>query len=213
MISFLEALSLTGLPILLLVSGVEYFCRGKKYPNEYTRKFIHILVGTYAAFWPLFLSWLNIELLGIGALCALIVSRMFHVFRSMHFVRQHPTGEFLASMSITLIALISHDALLFAIAILHLSLADGFAAIAGTKLGKKTSYIVFGSRKSIIGSGVFFVISVVLVSVYIVFDHNRVAWPVLIWLPPLATLTENLAVNGTDNLLVPLVVALGLRWL
>jgi phytol kinase len=211
MISFLRALSLTGLPILVFVACTEYFWRKKQFHNLITRKFIHITVGTYAAFWPWFISWRNIELLAGGALCALIVSHLFKVFQTMHLDRQFGSGEFLSAVSLGLLALITHSDWIFAIAMLHLSLGDGLAAVFGTKLGKGNLYSVFGHKKSLAGTGAFFICSFVLLVIYLLLTHGSGGWLILAWLPLLATGLENIGVYGTDNLLVPLAVALILR--
>lgn len=53
--------------IFLLVLVTEILWRSKHYSNELTRKFIHISLGTFAAFWPWFLSWNQIYILAGGA--------------------------------------------------------------------------------------------------------------------------------------------------
>jgi dolichol kinase len=113
----------------------------------------------------------------------------------------------LFALAIGLVAIIAHDRLIFAAAILHMSLADGLAAVVGTSLGKKTGYKVFGRQKSLVGSGVFWLCSVLILLWYLLASHTTSNWPVVIWLPLLATGLEAIGLDGTDNLLVPVVVA------
>ena len=209
--SFFVELSLTGVPIFLFVSITEYVWRKKKYNSEFTRKFIHITVGSYAAFWPWFISWHNIELLAGGAFCALVLSHIFHVYNSMHLSRTYGTGEFLSTISLGLLALITHNHWLFAAAMLHLSLGDGLAAIVGTKFGKGNGYKIFGQRKSLAGSLAFLVCSVAILSLYFSVARTGNAWPTLLWLPLAMTAFENIGIYGTDNLFVPVALALILR--
>jgi len=207
MIDFLRAVAVTGIPIFVLSVTTEYVWRRKKYHNEFTRKFLHITAGTYAAFWPWFISWHNIQLLALGALGALIISRQLNIFKSMHLARWHGAGEFLSTVSIAVLPFVTHDKWIFAAAVLNLSLADGFAAVVGTKFGKDNTYHVFGQRKSAVGTLTFWMISVAIITMYIVVTHVGWGWLTILWLPAVAAALENVGVHGLDNLLVPLVIA------
>ena len=211
MLSFLQAVLLTGVPIFILAVVTEYAWRKKQYHNEFTRKFLHITAGTYAAFWPWFLSWRTIQFLALGALCALIISRRLNVFRSMHLARWHGAGEFLSTVSVGVLPFITHDRWIFAAAVLNLSLADGFAAVVGTQFGKDNTYHVFGQRKSAVGTLTFWMFSVAILTAYVVATQLGWGWLTILWLPVVAALVENIGVHGLDNLLVPLVIAVVLR--
>jgi phytol kinase len=197
--------------MLLLIA--EYLWRVKKYHSEFTRKFIHITVGTFAAFWPWFLSWRQIELLAALFLLVILASRLLTIFGSIHLIGRKTVGEVLFAVSIGLTALISPNRLIFAAALLHLSLGDGLAAIAGTKYGKKTSYKIFGQYKTLVGSATFLVCSFLILSIYFANSNAGGAWPTLLWLPLAATLLENMGLRGSDNVLVPVGVALALRFI
>ena len=204
---------MVGVVVILLLSvvflfGVEYLSRRKKYPPEITRKFIHISGGTVAAFTPWLLSWHQIEIIAAVLFIIILISKIFHIFESINSIKRTSIGDLLFALSIGLVAIIAHDRLIFAAAILHMSLADGLAAVAGTSLGKKTGYRVFGQQKSIVGSGVFWLSSVLILLWYLMLSHTNGNWSVLIWLPLLATGLEAIGLDGTDNLLVPVVVAI-----
>ena len=211
MLSFLQAVLLTGVPIFILAVATEYVWRKKQYHNEFTRKFLHITAGTYAAFWPWFLSWRNIQFLALGALCALIISRQFNVFKSMHLARWHGAGEFLSTVSVGVLPFITHDRWVFAAAVLNLSLADGFAAVVGTQFGKDNTYRVFGQRKSAVGTLTFWLFSVAILTMYFVVTQVGWGWLTILWLPAITAVFENVGVHGLDNVLVPLVIAIVLR--
>lgn len=211
MISFLQAVLLAGVPILVLAVATEYVWRKKKYHNEFTRKFLHITAGTYVAFWPWFLSWHNIQLLALGALIALVVSRQLNVFKSMHTARRHGAGEFLSAASVGILPLITHDRWVFAASILNLSLADGFAAVVGTRFGKGNTHHVFGQRKSVVGTVTFWAFAVAILAGYFALTQAGWSWPTLLWLPVIAAALEVVGVHGLDNLLVPLLVAIVLK--
>ncbi|MGD0284353.1 MAG: hypothetical protein ABSB12_02045 [Candidatus Saccharimonadales bacterium] len=198
--------------VLLLLLIVEYLWKVKHYHTELTRKFIHISVGSFVAFWPYFLHWDQIYLLALGFLVVIVASRLASIFRSIHSINRRTIGDFLFAVAITVVALITHDRLIFTIAMLHLSLADGIAAVIGTRYGKKNRYKVFGQYKSIIGTIAFWLCSLVLITAFMLISHVNVAdsklWLKVVWLPILATALENIGVYGTDNILVPVLIAL-----
>jgi phytol kinase len=195
--------------ILLLIA--EYLWRVKHYYSEITRKFIHITVGTFAAFWPWFLSWDQIELLAGAFLVVIIISRSLSIFSSIHLIGRKTVGEIFFALSIGFTALATHNRYVFMAALLHLSIADGLAAILGTNLGKRHRYTVFGQRKSLLGTTTFLICSVAILLLYFSLSHTS-PWPTLLYLPVLTTLLENIGIRGSDNVLVPVVVALVLRF-
>ena len=209
--SLLIALLETGLPVFLLVTIVELVWRKKKYHTEFTRKFVHMAAGTYAAFWPWFVGWRNIQLLALGGCAALILSRLFSFYKTMHLARRYGTGEILASLSLAVLPLITHNRWLFAAAVLNLSLADGLAAIAGTKFGKKNSYKIFGERRSAVGTLAFMLCSAAITAVYFWATKTNGLWLAAVLLPVACGFIENVGLKGTDNLLVPVVVAVVLK--
>ena len=93
-------------------------------------------------------------------------------------------------------------------AILQMSLADGLAAIFGIRYGGRHRYSVYGYGKSIIGTVTFFVISLgILLGVHH-WGTLDISLAAMVSISLLATLLENFAVHGFDNLLVPVLVAL-----
>jgi dolichol kinase len=94
-----------------------------------------------------------------------------------------------------------------------MSLADGLAAVVGTKFGMGLRYRVFGQHKTLLGTLTFYICSLVILSVYFAVSHASGAWPTLLWLPLATTLLENVGLRGSDNVLVPAAVALALRFI
>jgi phytol kinase len=205
MIGFVCALLGT---LAILLAG-ENLRRQRKINRELTRKFVHILTASFAASWPLFLSWHNIELMSLLLFVGVLVSRQLTVFKAVHSARQHIWGELFFAMSIGLAALLSQSELVFAAAMLHLGVADGMAAVVGKLFGtKKQSYKVMGATKTYAGTATFLVLSVLIVVFTVVLHGSHLSFAYAIWLPLLATGLENIGVYGADNLLVPLAVAL-----
>ena len=65
------ALAILAIFIFLVVS--EYMWRREPKHEEFARKFIHISVGTFVAFWPYFLSRYQIILLSLAFLIVVAI--------------------------------------------------------------------------------------------------------------------------------------------
>lgn len=185
----------------------EWLARAKQIHSELTRKLVHVAVGTFVAFWPFFLSWRQIQLLSFAFLIVIFISVRLNIFRSIHAVKRNITGEILFAVVIGLLALISSSPWVFWAAMMHLSLADGLAAVIGLGWGDTNKYKVLGHTKSIAGSVAFLACSFVILVIYGIFANSSTSFITILWLPILATIAENVAVNGTDNLIMPLLIA------
>lgn len=206
-----------GLLYVVLASagiGVLLWCgeqlRRRRYHPEITRKFVHISVASFAATWPLFMSWTHIELMSTLLFIGVILSRRYGYFRGVYGVDRSTWGELFYAMSIGFTALLSQSAWVFSAAMLCLGLADGLAAAVGTLFGGKHQYKVFGHKKTRAGTITFWVVTVIVVWICAVLNGPLDSWTTLIWLPLLVTFGENLGVSGVDNILVPILVAISL---
>jgi phytol kinase len=190
--------------VLLLVN--EWWWHGRVH-GEASRKFVHITVGSFVALWPLLLTWSQIEFLSIAFVAAVVVSRQFNLFKAIHSVQRPTWGELYFGAAVGLVAVSTHQPAIYAVALLHMSLADGFAAVIGEKYGRGSIYRIFGAKKSRIGTLTFLVVSITILSVFSIQQSVSLG----IWLPLIAvgaTVLENIAVRGLDNITIPLYVAL-----
>ena len=199
------ALIATIVGVFVLLVGSEVWFRHHRPKNEFSRKFIHIVVGSLAASWPFYLSWTEIMVLSAAFIVVVSISKYFDIFKAIHAVERPTMGEIYFALAVGLLAFITHQPWVYAVALLHMSLADGLAAVMGVTYGKSSRYQVFGHTKSVIGSLTFLVVSIGLLGLF-----SWVAVPLsigmVIMLAAGSTLLENLGGNGLDNLLVPLVV-------
>lgn len=202
MISLL--IGLTGVCILA-VTG-EYLRRVHLFHAEVTRKFIHISVAAFVASWPFFMDWKQIELISLLMFGGILVSRYLRLFKAIHGIQRRTWGELFFAMSIGIAAVLSQSAWVFAAAMLIMGVADGFAALVGTLLDKTHRYKVFGHAKSYEGTITFFVMSIIILFACSAFGDLPLTTMGLVWLALLSTVFENVAVAGTDNLFVPLIV-------
>lgn len=191
---------------LLLVIG-ELWWRKQRLHGEFTRKFVHISVGTFVAFWPFFLSWNEIRFLSVAFLAVIGISKYLKLFRAIHTVQRPTWGEIFFAVSVGLVTFITHDKWIYAVALLQMSLADGFAAVVGTRYGQRFRYVVFGHAKSVMGTLTFFVVSVAILIGFSRESGQHLGWKFIVDLSICASAIENIGVAGLDNLLVPLIVA------
>lgn len=201
------ALLLTVLAVFLILLGSELWWRRHITHSEFSRKFVHITVGSFVAFWPFFLSWNQIRLLGLSFLVVVGVSKYLHVFRAIHSVQRPTLGELYFALAVGLVTLVTHNKWIYMAALLQMSLADGFAAVMGVRFGKQ-SYLVFSHRKSLVGSLTFFAVSLSIIVSYAQLAAVHLDPVFIIGAAALAAVIENIGVAGLDNLLVPIVIAL-----
>ncbi|QQS20037.1 hypothetical protein IPL85_01085 [Candidatus Saccharibacteria bacterium] len=192
--------------VLLLLS--EWGWRRHWMHGEVGRKFVHVTVGTFVAFWPYFLDWTEIRLLSLAFFVVVLAAMHLGVFRAIGSVQRPTYGEIFFALSVGLLTLITDSKGIYAAAILQMALADGFAAIVGSRFGTQNKYHLFGRTKSIVGSLTFFVISLGLLIGYSHFSVSGLEWQYVIATACLATFLENIAALGFDNLLVPVAVGL-----
>lgn len=205
---------LAGVFLLLVLAELLWYQR--IFTGEVARKFVHMLVGIYVAFWPLFMSMSAIVYMCLAFLVVLAISKKYKIFRAMHNIERKSWGDLLFAFGIGLTALIVHisgvSVWLFTIAILHLACADGMAAVLGTKAKRNRKYLIFKKHtKSVVGSVVFWAVSLVLLAGYSYFTGQidlQVVYVAVLTVPLILTLVENISIYGSDNVLIPLSVIL-----
>jgi phytol kinase len=191
--------------VLLVLS--EVWWRKHELHGEFSRKFVHVSVGSFVAFWPFFLSWRQIELLSVAFLLVVLLSKWLGLFQAIHSVQRPTWGELFFAVAVGIVALITHDKWVYAAALLQMSLADGLAAVIGVHFGNRLKYLVFGHTKSVAGTLTFFAVSLVILLGFGYWSDMPLAFHYALLVSALASILENLAAFGSDNLLVPILVA------
>jgi dolichol kinase len=208
LIMFAVIACLAGVLGILLIA--EQLWRLKVLKGEHHRKFVHIVAGSFIAFWPWLISWRAIQIIAAGMLVVVLVNRQRQHFHFLGIKPRNGFGDLFFALAILLCALITTNQVFFALAILHLALADGLASVIGTKFGQKWRYHVFHQTKTIVGSMAFWFISLSILGVGVLFAHDIISFQhyaiLLLALPPILTLLENVTAMGLDNVVVPLAV-------
>lgn len=200
----------TIIAVFLIILGSEFWWRKNQAHGEFSRKFIHITVGSFVAFWPFYLDWNQIQFLSVAFLIVVGFSKYLNVFQAIHSVQRPTLGELYFALAVGIVPFITHDKWIFMAAILQMGLADGMAAVIGERWGKQ-SYLVFGSRKSLAGSLTFYIFSLAILVMYVYGSGDNLAPFAVVGISAVATAIENLAVRGLDNILLPLFVAVVLQ--
>ena len=199
--------------IVLIALVVQALFHWRLIQGEYSRKLTHICTALWMATWQFTLTHLEITYLCIALIYAIIFAKQFKWFNSVFEVDRATYGEVLFITGVMATALIFNDyPAVYALAIVNLGLADGMAAIIGTKYGR-TKYEVFGSTKSIIGMLTSFAVAILTGAVfwYLAFDlHPNILLMATHVIATAAVISglEFVSCAGLDNLTIPLVTGL-----
>lgn len=206
----MRAILFALVPVAIILLSSEVLWRKKIVKGERARKFIHILAGVWMAFWPFYLPFDGIFVLGCVALTLLLYSRRNHLFEAIYAVKRRTYGEIFFALTIIVCAYLGTEPWIFTVSLLLLSLADGGAAVVGRLAGITNQYLIFGNknlRKSIAGTVAFLLLAYVSVGVGWLLGGVDVmqANIIITWLilPIGATVLENISPYGLDNLITP----------
>ncbi len=205
-----------GTALLFLLTEILF--KTKKLSNELIRKFLHISLGVYVSLWPFFLSWPAIYILVAIFIVGIAIARLstrlskkITIFGTIRKLDRPSHGDVYFCIGVGLTSLLTHDKYIFMASILTLSLSDGLAALLGKKYGSTTTIRVFGAKKSLVGSLVFLITTMLIMVLYYASSGVHVNTSTLIILPLFATFVESLSDKGVDNLIIPITILFGLK--
>lgn len=201
------SLALAALIVFVILCASEFGWRKQWLTGEFGRKFIHVTVGSFVAFWPFFMSWNEIRIASVAFLVVVALSKYLHVFSAIHSVQRPTYGEIFFALVVGLLTFVTHSKGVYTASLLQMSLADGLAAVVGTSWGGSTRYHLLGHTKSVVGTVTFLATSLVILLGYSLFDTSGLPIMLVVFGAAAATILENLGGFGIDNLLVPLFIA------
>lgn len=203
----MAGLVITILIFVAILAIEELAWKKKILHDEYQRKFVHMAIGTFMAFWPWLLTWHQIQLLSALGVVAALVYKRANMFGGLGNIRSDGYGHITHPLSVLVAATLTSNDVFFCIAILIMALADGTAAIVGHRYGEHWRYKVFGHTKTVIGSMAFWLTSLLILGVGLLAVHEQFSLShyigLLVVAPPILTAFENLGVLGLDNLFLP----------
>ncbi len=196
-----------GIVFLFLIIN-EFYSRKKNKTNELDRKIVHLGVGSFVAFWPFLIDYNQIRLLSLAFLLVILLSKKLNFFQSIHAVERPTIGEIFFALSVGLITYLTKNNFVYMAAVLQMSLADGLAAVFGVSFGRNNRYKIFGQFKSLIGTAVFLVVSILILTIINYYGALNLSNIYLIILAVFLASIENLGVYGSDNLIIPVMTVL-----
>lgn len=182
---------------------------------EVQRKLVHVATGLYAICLPLLFAedWPVLLLLGLTLLVMaamrLPALRKAGAGAMLHSVERRSYGDFMLAIAVGLVFLLSdRDPLLYTLPLAVLTLGDAAAALAGSAYGR-TRFAVAGGTKSLEGSVMLFLVTVILsmVCMLLLSDIPRANVVILaVLVGVFSTMVEADSWYGFDNLFLPLAV-------
>ena len=182
--------------------------------KEASRKFIHILLGNWwliAMFF--FESTLWASILPTVFIFVNYCSCKFNIIKAM----ERDEGEDKDSLGTVFYAVSLLVLVIFTFGVIKnpwiglcgiftMAYGDGFAAVFGRKF-KSKEFKIFGSTKSVIGSTVMFLITLLIHLIYfgVVGTEYFILKAIIVAI--LATIMEAVSIKGTDNIIVPIITS------
>ena len=204
---------LTGIIGVLLLAICELIIRLKLIKGEYARKLVHIVIALYASTWAYYLNATVIVFISLILVLVVVVVQHYSFLHSLRAVRRITYGEIWFPLGIGISALMFTNPAVYAVAILHMGLADGLAAVVGVSMGKRAGkFTIMKGTKSVAGSLTFVVVSFGIYMVYwhwltdvALFSNDLIfAGVVSLSTAIIVAMVELLSPKGSDNILVPI---------
>lgn len=202
MLNLLFAILIASGPLVL----GEALTRWLNLKGEAARKLTHVLGGGAAACLVLVISLDEIALIGILFTVIMSVIHKYKFVRSLYDVKRESLGEVYFPLGVTVAALLAQTPQAYAAAMLIVGFADAAASIVGGTYGR---HRLIGT-KSIEGSMAFYAVSLI---VLVTFNNQSGTLSIiqLLTVAAGAMVAELVSPRGSDNLVVPAVIALLLR--
>ena len=181
-----------------LLGALEVLSRRFSLPAEYIRRISHISAAIFVAFFSLYLSApFLLTILSIFIL-VMLLSRLLKIFNHIHSVARPTIGEELLPLGFIVAYLILNgETTKFIPVVLVVGLADPITGIVVQKYKNN----VFG------------ILTFMIVTIAILLVSSRISPLSIILVSLFVAITERLSPYGSDNLSIPVLTALLLRYL
>ncbi len=193
-----------------LMLSAKYF---EKFDKEASRKFIHILLANW---WLIAMAFFdNLAYAMVPPIAFVMINFLSYrgnIIKVMERDEENRDGLGTVYFAISLIPLVflsyglTNNPLIGLVGFFIMTYGDGFAAIVGKSIQSK-EYKIFGCTKTLAGSCVMFVMSLIIT--ICVFAYCNTEWLLVkaIGISLLATILEAISAKGTDNLTVPVITS------
>ena len=152
----------------------------------------------------MFLSFASIVVVAVLFVPFMLTSRKLGIFPAVHNVERTTLGEVYFPLGVGLAAALVPMAVPYSYGVLVMALSDAFASLAGGRWGRR-EYSVGRAHKTVLGSGVFFLTTLVLTAGALVIWGRVSPGSMALGLGAVVVLTvlEGVLAGGIDNVLLP----------
>lgn len=202
--------------IFLIILGAKLF---EKIGKEASRKFIHIALGNW---------WLIAMYFFDNMYFAAFVPATFVIINYLSYKKdiikvmerdenkKEGLGTVYYALSLLILVVVTFGVLnkpiLGLVSIFIMAYGDGLAAIIG-KLIKSKKYKVYDTEKSIAGSLTMFIVTFIIVAIYLIYINSPLWYVKAIVIGLIITVLEAVSIKGTDNITVPIASLLMLMFI
>lgn len=189
---------------IAILTGAEVLHRRWGIVADHTRRGAHVASGICAAALPVILTLQQIAAVAAVMTLALIASRIFRVFRSVHDVGRRTWGEVFFPLGLLLLASMSNSTSAYVFGSLVLALGDGGAGMIGDRCGR-TPFAIGVASKSLQGTTAMLIISAPLAICGLALEglEPTLALGAGLLIAIVLTGVEALLPLGADNLALP----------
>ncbi len=193
--------------IFLMIIGGKLF---EKVGKEASRKFIHIMLGNWWLIAMYFFN--NVWFAAFVPLTFVIINYISYKKDIIKVMEREENkkdglGTVYYACSLLILVIITFGVLnkpiLGLVPIFVMAFGDGLAAIFG-KLIKSKKYKVYDTEKSIAGSLTMFIVSFIIISIYLIYINNPFWYLKAIIISLIITVLEAISIKGTDNITLPI---------
>lgn len=193
--------------IFLMIIGGKLF---EKVGKEASRKFIHIMLGNWWLIAMYFFN--NVWFAAFVPLTFVIINYISYKKDIIKVMEREENkkdglGTVYYACSLLILVIITFGVLnkpiLGLVPIFVMAFGDGLAAIFG-KLIKSKKYKVYDTEKSIAGSLTMFIVSFIIITIYLIYINSPFWYLKGIIISLIITVLEAISIKGTDNITVPI---------
>lgn len=194
--------------ILFIVAETAYHYF--KIKAESTRKFVHLITGLIALFFPIYLkNPLDLIFICAGFMAILLLSIQFKFLQSVNDIERPSRGSILFPIIVIICYFFQYyrgNYIYYFIPILILAVADPLAAYIGQKFQYK-KFSILNNSKTLSGSFSFFIAALLISLIGLIISkesHSISLYFCAISIAVVTTIGEAISIKGYDNLIVPL---------
>lgn len=195
----------------VLMLSAKYF---EKFEKEASRKFIHILLSNW---WLIAMAFFDNMIWALLPPIAFVMINFLsyrgNIIKVMEREEEEKDGLGTVYYAFSLIPLVvmsyglTDNRWIGLTGFFIMAYGDGFAAIVG-KAMKSKEYKVFGCTKTLAGSSVMFMTSLIITLCVFAYSNTELFWLKAIVISTISTILEAISVKGTDNVTVPVIASL-----